>query len=86
GEPALIRAIHGPRLERLLERLVDTPVRAFVYEGSGGVEPKVLDRGRMAVLDASKTWRIPVAFIDRSPSETEWAERAAASVTESPSA
>jgi uncharacterized protein YbjT (DUF2867 family) len=86
GEPALIRAIHGPRLERLLEKLVDTPVRAFVYESSGGVEPGILDRGRTAVLDASKRWRIPVAFIDRSPSETRWAERVVTSVTESLSA
>ena len=29
GEAESIRAIHGPRLERLLERLVDTPVEAL---------------------------------------------------------
>ena len=28
-------ALNGPRLERLLEELVDTPVRAFVYEAAG---------------------------------------------------
>ena len=27
-----LAAIHGPRLERLLEKLVDTPVRGFAYE------------------------------------------------------
>src|SRR3954465_10367724 len=32
GEPEIVEAIHGPRLERLLERLVETPVRRFVYE------------------------------------------------------
>ncbi len=32
GEPEELAAIHGPRLERLLERLVETPVRRFVYE------------------------------------------------------
>ena len=31
GEDAL-DALHGPRLERLLEEIVDTPVRGFVYE------------------------------------------------------
>ena len=35
GEPELIAAIHGPRLERLLEKLVDSPVRGFVYEAAG---------------------------------------------------
>ena len=30
-----VEAIHGSALERLLERLVDTPVRGFVYEGAG---------------------------------------------------
>ena len=37
GEPEAIAAVHGPRLERLMEELVDTPVRGFVYEGSEGV-------------------------------------------------
>ena len=32
GEPDSIAALHGPRLERLLEEIVDTPVRALVYE------------------------------------------------------
>ena len=41
GEPEAIAAIHGPRLERLMEELVDTPVRGFVYEagGAGGAPP-----------------------------------------------
>ena len=33
GEPA--EALHGPRLESMLETLVDTPVRGLVYEGPG---------------------------------------------------
>jgi hypothetical protein len=28
-------ALHGPRLESMLETLVDTPVRGVVYEGPG---------------------------------------------------
>ena len=35
GEPGALAAVHGPRLERLMEKLVDTPVRGFVYEGGG---------------------------------------------------
>ena len=41
GEAEAVAAVHGPRLERLLERLVDTPVRGFLYEAAGTVEPEV---------------------------------------------
>lgn len=59
-----LKAIHGPRLERLLERLVETPVRRFVYEASGSVDPAILSRGRTVVEAASETWRIPVEFME----------------------
>ncbi len=54
-----LEAIHGPRLERFLERLVETPVRRIVYEGEGSVDQATLTRGAALVLDASKRWRIP---------------------------
>ena len=47
--------VHGPRLERMLERLVDTPVRGFVYEaarGTAGAEPRRW-AGRIAAQPAS---------------------------------
>lgn len=59
-----LRAIHDPRLERLLEKLVDTPVRAFAYEPVGSVPAPVLARGRDIVARASERWRIPVAFLE----------------------
>jgi uncharacterized protein YbjT (DUF2867 family) len=40
GPAEQLEAIHGSRLERILERLVDTPVRGFVYEAAGSV-PRV---------------------------------------------
>jgi uncharacterized protein YbjT (DUF2867 family) len=54
GEEEELAAIHGPRLERLLEHLVETPVRGVVYEGTEG--------GEEIVRAASRTWRIPVRF------------------------
>jgi hypothetical protein len=60
-----LEAIHGSRLERFLERLVETPVRRFVYEAAGSVDPSVLARGRMAVESASETWRIPVEIVEQ---------------------
>jgi uncharacterized protein YbjT (DUF2867 family) len=60
GEPEGLAAIHGPRLERLLEHLVDTPVRGIVYEASGSVDDAVLAAGAELVNVAGRTWRIPV--------------------------
>jgi uncharacterized protein YbjT (DUF2867 family) len=69
GEPENVEAIHGSRLERLLERLVETPVRRFVYEAYGSVDPEVLAGGAALVERAAETWRIPVEVL-RSPDVT----------------
>ncbi len=55
-----LEAIHGARLERLLERLVETPVRRFVYEAEGSVDREILERGSSIVRAAAERWRIPV--------------------------
>lgn len=60
GDGDEVAAIHGERLERLLERLVETPLRRFVYEASGSVEDAVLERGAAIVRAAGERWRIPV--------------------------
>lgn len=66
GEAEVVEAIHGSRLERLLERLVETPVRRFVYEARGSVDPKILDAGAAVVERAARIWQIPVE-VQRSP-------------------
>jgi hypothetical protein len=78
GDPDLLEAIHGPRLERVLERLVDTPVRGFVYEAAGTAPRPLLERGGEAVRAASRTWRIPVALVGADPADpSAWAEEMA---------
>jgi len=68
-------AIHGERLEALLEKLVDTPVRRFVYEAAGTVEAGALRGGAEAVREAGERWRIPVAVVEeRRDDHGEWAE------------
>jgi uncharacterized protein YbjT (DUF2867 family) len=75
GERKEVAAIHGPRLERLLEKLVDTPVRGFVYEAAGTVEADDLARGKAAARTAAETWRIPVELITADPVENAaWVE------------
>jgi hypothetical protein len=75
GEPEAIAAIHGPRLERMMEKLVDTPVRGFVYEGAGRVECRHLQRGAEIVREAANRWRIPVEVVTEDPGDWEaWTE------------
>ncbi len=75
GERADVDAIHGPRLQALLERLVDTPVRGFVYEAAGTAPTELLDRGAGLVRSAAETWRIPVEVVGAEPGDHEgWLE------------
>jgi uncharacterized protein YbjT (DUF2867 family) len=60
GDSEAVAAIHGPRLEHFLERLVETPVRRFIYEATGSVAPEILARGAAIVRAAGDRWHIPV--------------------------
>jgi hypothetical protein len=71
GEPEAIAAVHGPRLERLMEKLVETPVRGFVYEAAGRVQPRHLERGAAIVREAAERWRIPVQVVAQEPGDWE---------------
>ena len=63
GPEENLAAIHGPRLERFLERLVETPVRRFVYEAGGSVKSSFLERGAAIVEEAAARWRIPAVVL-----------------------
>lgn len=45
GSPGELEALHGPRLEMLLTKLVDTTARGVVYEAAGSVDRVVLAGG-----------------------------------------
>jgi uncharacterized protein YbjT (DUF2867 family) len=67
--------VHGSRLQTLMEHLVDTPVRGFVYEASGSADPALLEQGAHIVRTASQTWRIPVEVVSADAAEHEaWLE------------
>lgn len=71
GNPDALAAIHGPRLERILEKCVDSPVRRFVYEATGSVGEDLLATGARIVADAAERWRIPAATIAIDPADHE---------------
>jgi uncharacterized protein YbjT (DUF2867 family) len=68
GSEEELAAIHGPRLERLMEHLVETPVRGVLYEGT--------EAGAEVVQAAARTWSIPVSVISpnlsQSPHTGDW--------------
>jgi uncharacterized protein YbjT (DUF2867 family) len=75
GEPEALAEIHGPRLERLLEKVVDTPVRGIVYEAVGSIDAAVLGGGAELVEAASRTWRIPAEVVRTEPNDPgEWSQ------------
>ncbi|CAN5609348.1 hypothetical protein BH20ACT19_BH20ACT19_01110 [soil metagenome] len=83
GSAAQLAALHGPRLETLLERLVDTHVRGFVYEAHGSVDPRLLDGGAAAVRSAAATWSIPVQVAGADPGDRKaWLATMRAAVAE----
>lgn len=80
GDEEDVSAIHGPRLERLLEKLVDSPVRGFVYESAGTVGSALLAGGRGIVERAGERWRIPVALLSADRGDPGWAQDSAEAV------
>jgi hypothetical protein len=79
GQRERVEAIHGGLLESLLERLVETPVRGFVYEAAGSVEGAVLEEGAERVRAAGERWRIPWEILAADPGDAEgWCAEALA--------
>jgi hypothetical protein len=64
GTPDAVAALHGPRLQMLLSRVLDSPVRGFVYEGVGTVDRAVLGDGAAIVRSVCERSRIPFAVVD----------------------
>ena len=63
GSAEQVEAVNVLRLESLLEKLVDTPVRGFVFEGAGTAGEDVLAAGASLVERAARTWMIPVRVV-----------------------
>ena len=56
--------LHEGRLRMLWEKLVDTPVRGVLYEGS-------LPQGEEVARAASRTWQIPLEVVREEPGDHE---------------
>jgi nucleoside-diphosphate-sugar epimerase len=69
--------LHGPRLESMLEHIVDTPVRGLVYE-TGAVERT---EGTAAAARVASTYSMPVEVMEADPTVHDvWTAAAVAAV------
>jgi uncharacterized protein YbjT (DUF2867 family) len=66
-----VEALHRTRLQTVLERLVDTPVRGVIYEAAGTLDAELLREGAAAVRTASATWEMPAAIVATDPGDLE---------------
>jgi nucleoside-diphosphate-sugar epimerase len=81
GSREALAAIHGPRLERVLEEVVDTPVRGIVYESGGTVAARHREAGERALRAAEERWRIRYELVTSDPSNHRaWTAAARAAV------
>ena len=71
GTAEQVAAVHGPRLQSMVEALIDTPVRGVVYEAAGSAGPAALGRGAEVVRAVSSTNRMPAEIVHIDPGDTE---------------
>ena len=83
GAREQLAALHGPRLEMLLARMLDTTVRGILYEAVGTVEQAVLQQGANSVRTVCEDSRIPHALLTADPSDcVEWVRTASSEIDE----
>jgi nucleoside-diphosphate-sugar epimerase len=81
GTDEQLVALHGTRLDMLLERMLDTTVRGVVYEATGAVPASLLSAGAERVRYACERSLIPYVMLTADPADTaEWVSAASAAV------
>ena len=77
GTVQQLTALHGTRLDMLLERMLDTTVRGVVYQAAGSVDPALLDVGAGRVRYACERSLIPYELLTADPAtDREWVSQA----------
>jgi hypothetical protein len=70
GSDEQLAALHGTRLEMLVERMLDTTVRGIVYEASGSVDAELLKAGAERVRAACQRSLIPYVMLESDPADS----------------
>jgi hypothetical protein len=81
GSAEQLTALHSTRLDMLLERMLDTTVRAVVYEAAGSIDAAVLAAGVNRIRYACERSLIPYVLLEHEPSDhSGWTAAAVAAV------
>ena len=81
GDDEQVAALHGSRLEMMLERTVDTTVRGVVYEAAGPLPEDVFASGIREMERARKRNEVRFALLDADPQDaTAWLPAARAAI------
>jgi NAD(P)-dependent dehydrogenase (short-subunit alcohol dehydrogenase family) len=73
GDDEQVAALHGSRLQMMLERTVDTTVRGVVYEAAGTLPDDVFASGVREIERANERNEVPFALLDADPlDEAAW--------------
>ena len=81
GTPDAVAALHGPRLEMMLSKTIDTTVRGIVYEAAGSVAPDVLDGGVVELRRVCERNEMAFAVLRAEPGDVDaWATAARATI------
>lgn len=67
GTEDQLTALHGTRLDMLLERMLDTTVRGVVYQAAGSVDAALLSAGAGRVRHACERSLIPYELLTADP-------------------
>jgi hypothetical protein len=66
-----VAALHGSRLRMMLEKVIDTTVRAVLYEAAGTVDPAALEAGAAELALAQTLNEIPGALLEADPRDVD---------------
>jgi 3-hydroxyisobutyrate dehydrogenase-like beta-hydroxyacid dehydrogenase len=71
GSAEQIAALHGPRLEMMLSKTIDTTVRGVLYEAAGTAGTDALAEGVVQLRRTCERNEIPYAILDADPARGE---------------
>ena len=69
GSAEAVAALHGPRLEMMLSKVIDTTVRGVVYEAAGTIAPRAFATGIAELERMGRLNEIPHAVVDADPAD-----------------
>ncbi len=81
AESAALAALHGPRLDTLATKMVDSTVHGVVYEAAGTVDPALLATGAEVIRTFGQRSRARVVVLEADPGHAEaWLQQALGAV------